>query len=257
MSLKDAAAFIESIPTRYAVLVFHALSARESASIVSHLGIDSGTAIIREMEFGAATAVLRQLSRSDCAAYLNELPARQKRYFEMSLTFAPDSVGYCTTTDVSSLTQDQTADEGLRVIKESQHSRMDAVFIVDDNRKYLGAVSVLTLLRSPAVTKLGTLIDSSLPALSPNATLHHVSKFPAWNDCGQLPVVSRRGELIGALNRTSLAEPHSSNLAHAEPVTRSTTTLIMGAMVDCSIGLAAMLAQPLPVQDTEGESHGG
>ncbi|MGB5345429.1 MAG: hypothetical protein WBN23_04625 [Woeseia sp.] len=238
----DAAAFVNSLPTRYAVKVFLSLSASNTASIIQLMDLTAARAAIRDMEFAAASAVLRQLAPPVRAAYLADLPHQQQREFEASLAFAPDTVGAKMTTFVAALTETDSVKSALSLLKDDPQRRSEIVYVLDSDRKFVGAVRLLTLLQHPPKTALAELLDDACVSISPHAGLEQIAELDAWHEFSQLPVVSRRGEVIGTLFRTTFSQPEVIDTSSADA--NAVATPLLFAMADCMRGLLDLLMPP-------------
>lgn len=240
----DAAAFVNTLPTRYAVKVFLSLSANSTASIIQQMDVTAATAAIRDMEFAAASAVLRQLAPSLRTAYIANLPDQQQREFEASLSFAPDTVGAKMTTFIATLTETDSVKSALSLLKEDPQRQSELVYVLDSNRKFMGAVRLLALLQYPPKTALGDLLDETCVSLSPHASLEQIAELEAWHEFSQLPVVSRRGEVIGTLFRKTFSQPEIIDASAAD--NNAVAGPLLFAMADCMRGLLDLLMSPSP-----------
>ncbi len=249
----DAAAFVNSLPTRYAVKVCLSLSANNTASIIQLMESTAATAAIRDMEFAAASAVLRQLAPPVRAAYLADLPQRQQHEFEASLAFAPDTAGAKMTTFIATLTKSDSVQSALSLLKDDPQRHSELVYVLDSERKFVGAVRLLTLLQHPPKTALAELLDDSCVPLSPHASLEQIAKLDAWHDFSQLPVVSRRGEVIGTLFRKTFSQSEVINTLSVDA--NAIAGPLLFTMAECMRGLLDLLIPPRPEHHELGESN--
>jgi len=241
ISGEDAAAFMNSIPTRYARAALMALNASACAAIIRHMDVTSASAVIRDMEFGASAAVLRQLQPAQRQALLQGLPGGRKTAFEKSLAFPPDSVGAVMTTDIPLLFQSDEVKQGLVLLKKHTENSIDAIFVVDKKRQYMGTVHVLELLRHAPSTALESLLDDACPGVSANARLAQIEDLPAWQLHRQLPVLSRQGEVIGAIERKTYHQHSTVRLTDMDVERAPMSQLMLGTMADCGQGLVDLL----------------
>lgn len=249
----DAAAFVNSLPTRYAVKVFLSLSANNTASIIRLMDLTAATAAIRDMEFAAASAVLRQLAPPARAAFLADLPHQQRREFEASLAFAPDTAGAKMTTSIATLTETDTVKNALGLLKDDPQGRSELVFVLDSERKFVGAVRLLTLLQHSPKTALAELLDDSCVSISPHANLEQIAKLDAWHEFSQLPVVSRRGEVIGTLFRKAFSQSEVIDALSVDA--NAVAAPLLFVMAECMRGLIDLLMPPRPEHHELGESN--
>lgn len=250
----DAVAFISTIPTRHACKLLATLNARVAGEIVRELDPVAGSAIIRDSEFVEATAMLRQLAPADREALLAGLPAQLRLRLNKSLSFNPNVVGAHMTTDFYLLSASDTCGTAITAVKSDPRAQCDVVFIQDQQQKYQGTVRLLTLLQRPAQLALIDLADASAVALSAHASIKTVANLGAWNDFTTLPVISRRGHVVGALRRRSL----ESTGAIAPPAARATDYSFLGETLSALShgvgGLLGLALAPSPAHSKPGQS---
>lgn len=255
LQVDDAAAFTSLIPTRYAVRLLARSNAKTAALIVKLSDVTAATAILRDMEFSAAAAILRQIPADDREALLSDLPRRQRRNFERSLAFAPGTVGAGMSTSIDVLSENNDVAEALRLKKGNPDSRSDLVFIVDDKRALTGVVSLLSLLQHPKRTVLKEIVDTSCTTVSPQMRLSQTANLNIWYKFSQLPVVSRRGELLGAIFRQSVLSAESTYSDTLGPAVQSITGATLQMMGHGALALAALLIPSRSERNTLGESN--
>ncbi len=248
MEPDDAAAFLETIPARFAANAFSHMGAWPASALLAKMGAASGGAALRELDYPNATAILRLMSEDRRAQLLTELPEKLQRDFETSLSFPEDTVGAQMTTAIVAMARDHTIADAITQIRQSRKPKTDVVFVIDKARKLAGAASPAALLCYPSKTKLGDIMDANVVSLSARARLSAVSALEAWDDYTQLAVVSRQKQVIGALSRkTAQRGADHYALTDAENPT-SIAASIASAFFMSGIGLAQLLGDvdPLP-----------
>ena len=144
-----AAAFLQSIPTRFAVEAVAHMNPRPASVLVTKMGVTSGAALVRDLSFAEASAILRQIDPAVRNQLLEELPRRLRRDFEMSLAFPTDTVGAHMTTAIVTLSENDKTSDALELIKQMEGDHADVILVVNDKHKLVGAVTVTKLLRHP------------------------------------------------------------------------------------------------------------
>ncbi len=256
MPAADAAAFLEQIPVRFAVQAMAPMNPRAAASTIQEMDMPRGAAILRELSFAEASTILRQISPATRGPYLAEQPGRRRRNFEMTLAFPPGTVGAHMTTVVLMTTATETASSALNLVKKADRDNIDVVFVVDDDKKLLGAVNVTTLVRQPSRTPLGNILDTSCAVLSARSALYAISNLDAWHDYNRLPVVNRRGQVIGVLAHTALRRVDQNVPTDAEPGSPALLDSLVVAFGASCVGLVNMLIAPSGGTDAGRSSHG-
>lgn len=216
LPVEDAAAFIEAIPTRYAIKILANINSTLTVAIVQRLPVATATAALRDVEFVVASAVLRRIPRELRITILGELPDRRRREFESVMKFASDSVGANMNTAVVTVSKNETVADALKRVKEDRDGDSNSVYVIDGEHKLLGSVRLSILARQPVKTVMIDLLDESCTPVAARSRISEITDLVAWNQHNQLPVVSRRGELMGALYKSGvLSIAHEGGLGMA------------------------------------------
>jgi len=238
MNPADAAAFIETIPTRFAVRSLSLMGPWTAAALLLKMSPTHGAAVLREMTFPEATAILRILRADSRLSLLNELPNDLRRDLETSLSFPGDTVGAHMVTAVLALTQTHTISDTLARIRHWQTEGGDTVFVIDECRRPVGGVTAGMLLRYHSSATLGEIMDGAIVSLRARTRLANVSDLAAWDEWLALPVVNRNKELIGGLMRRSVRMT-----MHRPPEGGLKRTSLAGLLAQASLGTAFEIAK--------------
>jgi magnesium transporter len=236
-----AAAFLQSIPTRFAVDAVARMNPQPASMLVEQMDVVAGAALLRDLSFAQASTMLRRIEPAVRNQLLQELPRRQRRDFEMSLAFPADTVGAHMTTAIATLAENDKATDALELVRQMETDATDVIFVVDDHQKLAGAANITTLLRRQPDAPLEELIDRSCVTLSAYARLDSVADDAAWLDYNHLPVVSRRGEVIGTLSRKMLSRSHLHDHIPNGAGEPNLTDSMIGALTTSTLGLFSLL----------------
>jgi magnesium transporter len=251
----EAAAFLQAIPTRFAVHAMAKMNPWPASLVIQQMGATSGAALLRDMGFAEASMILRLIDPAGRSQFLAEIPRRLRRDLEMSLAFPTGTVGAHMTTAVATLAESDEVSVALDFIKQAERDHTDVVFVADRIRKLVGAVTVATLLRHPARTALADLLDRSCVALSAYTRLDMIASLDAWHDYNHLPVVNRRGELIGVVSRKALRRSDLGGMADSASSMPSLIESMAEVLSASVIGLVDLLASPSGSPDGRGGVH--
>jgi len=235
----DAAGFLSGIPGRIAADAIGAMNAWSAAQVVGVLDSAAASGILREMDYTRAAQVLRMLAPPARKRLLDNLPRRLSRSFETSLRFPADSVGANMELTLPALTTADTVKDALGLVEQAPRDTAELLFVTDPAHRYVGVIRAVNLLRHPELFTLTDLTDSSCPALLARARLSSVAANAAWDEYCALPVVSRSGELVGAVRRSALAR-HQTGLDGTGQQPQLVEALL-NAMAATSTGLIELL----------------
>ncbi len=246
----DAAAFLDTIPTRYAVAVMGRMSSWATASILGHMTPVAAGAVIQHMPFPDIAATLRLLPRQMRDTLAEALPTALKRDLDVMLAFPADSVGAAMMPHMPTFEAHHEVRDALDALRSAPPSELDAVFITDSDCKYLGFVSLNTLVRHGEGSPLGNIMTRSSDALSSRARLASTVRHPAWQTHLVLPVVNRRKQVIGGLLRKAVSTTIDHS-AHAIPG-GSVMGALWDAVFESGIAMARLIVDVPPPEQGGG-----
>lgn len=254
---EDAAAFLESVPTRLSGPVVSAMAPWQAARCVALLGQEHAAGLMRRMSYQNATSVLRLLPDERREEIFEELPNRLAKDFQNSLRYPTGTVGAWMDQDVPGFPADSSVADGLKYARQRRNKVGSHLFVLDEGGRFAGAVSLGDLLRNESKAPLTTIMDRSVQPLSNRAMLYAVASLPAWDDYPMLPVVGRRKNLLGGLARTSLREGLSENRMIRNSVAAQSIWAHLSAnyLLACSGLLHFLTRQDLPQQDAIREEY--
>lgn len=242
MSPEQAAALLNVVPTRSAVPALAAMGTWPAAAIIARMSTESAAAALRNLDYRDAAAILRNASLDVRGRLLKALPEKLQKDFETSLAFPDDTAGAHMSTVILTLTATHNAGDALDLLRRSKSPDADTVFVVDSERKLVGAVSAATLIRFPRDTVLHEIADRAISPVSARATLKSLEDLPAWSDYRALPVISRQGLVIGTLSGRTL----TNGLDRQNPSSPLGNASLAASMLDAFhatvFGMTQMLA---------------
>jgi predicted transcriptional regulator len=143
-------------------------------------------------------------------------------------------------TSIVIMAVDQTVGEALADFRQIKRTKTGVAYVVDASRKLLGIVTGDELFRLSNESRLGDVMEKSVPPISARARLSTVKSLPAWDDYAHLPVVNRQKILIGALARRTFRQPIVDKPADAAQ-SQSILSSVASAFFGSSVGLAQVL----------------
>ena len=237
----DAAALLDLVPVRIAAPAVARMASWSAARCITGVSSDRASAIISQLRTPQALAILRQLPTSARDVVLGGLPIAVARHYRRTIAYPQGRVGAWVDFDVAALEPSRTVGDALDLIAARRRPDETVIFIVDSARKYLGAITVATLLHFPRMIGLATMMDQRARAVADSASLAAVAAEPAWTTALALPVTNRQGELLGALTRVSLEKGfHHERLREVVPAEPSVVLHLLEAYLAALAGLARL-----------------
>ena len=211
MKAADLADFLHDLPAERQLAVATELPDSRLADVLEELGEDDRVLIVSD--------VLDAMQPDDAADLMSELPVEKAQSLlslmepdeaadvRRLMAYKESTAGSLMTTEPVILAPDATVAQMLASIRRSDLpvSLAAAAFIArppleTPTGQYLGAVHFQRALREPPNTLLGTIMDTDLDRLSPDAHVATVTRLLATYNLTVLPVVDEDGHLLGAVS---------------------------------------------------------
>lgn len=207
---------IKDLPPERQREIAAALTDEQLADIVEELGDQDQVTLLKELSHDRAADVLEEMQPDDAADLLSELPeAQQETFLDLMEPEEADDVrrlmayddytaGGLMTTECVILSPEDAIAEGLAMVRRAELSPTiaAAAFITRSPHepptgKFLGLVHIQRMLRHAPHKALGSIMDTDIEALSPNAPLSAVTRLLATYNLVSVPVVDEDGCLLG------------------------------------------------------------
>jgi Mg/Co/Ni transporter MgtE len=209
--------------------------------------------ILRELPFADTTSLARLMRPEARAIVLEELPTRYAGRLNAALRYPTHQVGAWIDPQVPTLSAQNTAADALRVLRAAEPA--SHVFVEEETHgTYLGTISVRDVLRALIGTPLGELRIARTTPLSNRASLASVAFDARWDEFLYLPVVGRRGNLLGGLSRRTLREATQDHASASGPRGQTMFYEIGGALLLTCSALGTLILGPLSTRAERGDS---
>ena len=248
LPIEQSSSYLESVPGRLAAPVLNAMTAWYAARVLEGIPPSRAAMILRQLPFSDATSLTRlmQAERRDRA--LEELPTRQGRRLAASLRYPPHQVGAWIDPGVPTLSRSQTVEDALRALRAAEPA--SHVFVEGEHGEYLGVVALQDVLRSEASLTLGQLDVAYVKPISNRASLASVAFDARWDELLHLPVVGRRGDLLGGLSRATLRKGVHDERVERRVQTHSLVGEVFAALLLTCSGLSRLIAETTRTPDS-------
>ena len=143
--------------------------------------------------------VLQDLSPSIRRAVIKLLPKEKIEEIRPLLAYPPETAGGLMTTSVPKYRADATIAEVLNDLGKGKYEISDIIYVVDNEGKLLGYVTVPSLFKASPNTKLERLLRRDYVAVEPMTDQEEVAKLMIKFDMTRIPVVDTDGKLLGVV----------------------------------------------------------
>lgn len=181
-------AFSPSVSSRQLAI----LSTSRAVGAVSALGPERGAVLMRRVPGERREELMTALSEAD------------RRSFEKLLRYPEGSAGALMDPHAATFHREQTVGEVLEVIRSRWRDLRYYVFVLDDEHRLAGVLSLRELVASPIDAALGSVMHSPVESISARASRRGILAHEGWKRFPQLPVVDESDRLLGVLRYRTL-----------------------------------------------------
>jgi magnesium transporter len=205
LSPEAAAELIEEAPAELAVTMIEGLESGVAAKIMEELHSDTQADIVQEMESKSSEAILAEME-SESAENLRKLSQ-----------YEPDTAGGLMELEAFAFNIDETVGTVLKRLTAGDESferhRGQHPYILDDDGRLVGVVSLRDMLRSRRAVKLADILHEPI-AVQPETSQDTLVDLFDENPFLGIPVVDASGILLGVVSRLELAEAELERAEH-------------------------------------------
>jgi len=197
LSPEAAAELIEEAPAELAVTMIEGLESGVAAKIMEELHSDTQADIVQELEPENSEAILAEME-SESAENLRKLSQ-----------YDADTAGGLMELEAFTFHIDETVGAVLKRLTAGDESferyRGQHPYILDDDGRLVGVVSLRDMLRSRRAVKLADILHEPI-SVQPDASQDELVDLFDENPFLGIPVVDASGILLGVVSRLELAE---------------------------------------------------
>jgi magnesium transporter len=168
------------------------------AELLSH---DQLTSAFVEMASDDAADVIADLPRPLARKVLKALPKEDRREVETLLRYPEDTAGGLMQIELVSIPEQATVDEAVEAIRANAEEVGDLhfVYVVDDDNRLVGSLSLDKLILARSNTPVGKLADRDFHSVTTDVDQEEVAQMFKRYDLVSLPVVDDQGMLLGRI----------------------------------------------------------
>jgi len=211
MNEADIADVLEQAEDQQAIACFRLLDGDLVADVFSYISPDKQQMLIEFLSDTEVEEIMEELPVDDMVDFIEDVPADIGKYVldkvsmekstvvDRLLDYPDDSAGSVMTTEIVELSPTMTVKDALETIRISgvDKETIYTCYVVDEDRKLIGAVTADTLVRAELYQPIVGIMDSNV--ISANATDDQeelTNQFRKY-DLIAMPVINRGGQLVG------------------------------------------------------------
>lgn len=226
----DLAELISDLEESDLVVVFRLLSKDVATEVFEYLEFSHQQALLNSLKSETLRHILEEMSPDDRTALLEELPTQaatrlimmlspdERDVAQALLNYPEDSVGRLMTPDYIYLRPHMTIEEGLAKIRRIGIDRetVYALYVIDEQRRLIGYISLRRLVISPLDLKIGDLMTDNIASIQAHQDQEEATEMMRHYDLLAIPVVDRENKLLGIVTVDDvldvMEEEHSEDI---------------------------------------------
>ncbi len=210
----DIAEILEELDFSHATYIIKLLDSEKTSDVLMELDDDYREKILKNLSTKEIAEEVQELDTDDATDIISELPEdRQKKVISKIedkdhiadikelLKYDDDSAGGLMAKELVKVNENWSV---TRCVKEmrlqaSEVTRVHSVYVVDNNNKLLGRLSLKDLLVSNPKSNIKSIYISKVDFVSVNDSGEHVASIMQKYDLGAIPVVDDNHVLLGRI----------------------------------------------------------
>ncbi len=156
---------------------------------------------VRDLDSDDAVRILEDLPEADKAEILEQLPEEERQQLERGLDYPEESAGRRMQTDFVAVPPEWTVGQTIDHAREDSDLPDDfyAIFVVDEDNRFVGAVPLDKLLRSQRPVKISDIMVQDWHVVLATADQEEAARTFERYNLVSAPVVEDDGRLVGVL----------------------------------------------------------
>ncbi len=178
----------------------------ESAKLAASLPIETIARIIDEMEPDKAADLLGDLTEEQAQAVLARLDDADE--VRPLLIYPDESAGGLMTSEFVALRPRMTVREAVEALRRwaPDTEEIYYLFVVDEDRKLCGVVSLQALLLAKPMTLIENIMDPDVISVKAGVDQEECARTMAHYDLAAIPVVGDEGRLVGVITHDDIVD---------------------------------------------------
>lgn len=212
-NIVDIAELFDELDENDSLLVFRLLPKEMAADVFSYMDKDAQKHIVESITDRELSGIIENLFLDDAVDFIEEMPAsvvkrvlknatgEKRALLNRFLNYAEDSAGSLMTIEFVGLKKEMTVQDAFDTIRRTGPDKetIYTCYVMDENRKLEGIVSVKTLLLSDKDAKIASIMDTQVIFVSTDDDKEEITALFQKYDFLSLPVVDRERRLVGII----------------------------------------------------------
>ncbi len=187
--------------TETAAGILNEVETSRQSEILSGLDPERASDLLERLAPDDAADILAEIPQEEAERLLSLMPAAEAQPIRDLLRYGAETAGGIMTNEVLALSLEMTAEEALAYLRQhSDHMEMIYnLYIVDDEQRLVGVVSLRQLVVSEPGTRLKDMMDDDVISVKVDTDQEEVARIIARYDLLGVPVVDAGDHLVGLI----------------------------------------------------------
>lgn len=204
---------LESLPPQERKFLWSLIETQDEGEIISELHDEIQQELIAEISPDELLAILSDLELDQIVDILQALPDQKtenilsamsmtdRKRIKEALEYPEDSAGGLMNSDIISVRPKHTLEVVMRYLRAQKKlpKNTDQIFVVSRDNKYLGSLSIASIVVSDPNLTVRELMETETLPLDSNLNDKNVSRLFEQNDWVSAPVIDKESNLIGRI----------------------------------------------------------
>lgn len=224
----EIAQLLESLPRNRREIVWELTDPELDGDVLIELSDEVRAQLIREMDAEELAAATEGMEVDDLADLIADLPEKvtqqllrnmdqqDRERLSQVLSWPEDTAGGLMNTDTVSVRSDVSLEVVQRYLRMRGElpDRTDRLIVVDRNDRFLGTVTLVSLLTDDPDKSVGSSLDPEAPRIPPEMPAGEVSQLFRDRDLVSAAVVDESGRLLGRITIDDVVDVITGEAAH-------------------------------------------
>lgn len=224
----EIAQLLESLPRNRREIVWELTDPELDGDVLIELSDEVRAQLIREMDAEELAAATEGMEVDDLADLIADLPEKvtqqllrnmdqqDRERLSQVLSWPEDTAGGLMNTDTVSVRSDVSLEVVQRYLRMRGElpDRTDRLIVVDRNDRFLGTVTLVSLLTEDPDKSVGSSLDPEAPRIPPEMPAGEVSQLFRDRDLVSAAVVDESGRLLGRITIDDVVDVITEEAAH-------------------------------------------
>lgn len=216
--------------------IFNLLDEENAAVVLDDTDSESRFAILQKVKSDRLAGVLDHMPADEAADLIEEVPEKEREdFFELMkaedaeeareiLSYPEDSAGRVMNLEFVYVKENKDVEDAIGHIRDLKtDEEFLYVYVVDNDMKYRGAVSIRKLLTSPRGTLIKDIMEQDVSAVSVKEDQEKAALIMKKYDFFSLPVIDDNGRLVGRITTDDIIDVMDEE--RGEDISRMTGTI--------------------------------